>query len=279
MESSQRREGQTTTLSSREVRGRQWLNLIALLTVLAVNVLASWLPLNGHTTGELAARFSERFRPADYTFAIWLPIYAGLAAFSVFQLLPSQRENPRLHAVSGPFLVSCVANIAWIFFWHYQLITGSLLAMQVLLVSLIVINQRLHWGRGDQPVSELWCVEAPFRMYLAWITVAALANLSAWVEAYSLLPTGVSAESFAMGLVLLATLVSALVGGLTHDALYLAVIVWALIGIVIRNGASSAVSGVAMAGVLITSALILRALFWNRRHGAGPPFHRAGTAV
>lgn len=279
MESSSLRERQSSSGPRFETRARAWLDLIALLAVLAVNVLASWLPLNGHTTGELASRFTERFRPADYTFTIWLPIYAGLLAFCVFQLLPSQRHNPRLSAISGPFLLSCAANIAWIFFWHYQLITASLLVMLVLLVSLIVINQRLHWGSGEQPVAELWCVEAPFRMYLAWISVATLANVSAWVEAHSLLPVGMSAESFAIGLVLLATVVSALVGALRHDALYLAVIVWALIGIVIRNGASSAVSGVAMAGVLIASALMLRALFWNRRHGAAPPFHSAGTAT
>ena len=148
-----------------------WLNLLALITTIAVNGLANWLPLNGHTTGELAARFTERFRPASYTFSIWLLIYAGLVAFAFFQALPRQRENPRLRAIDGPFLASCAANVAWIFCWHYQLISASLIAMLVLLVSLIVINQRLHWGSGEQSVAELWCVEAPFRVYLAWISV------------------------------------------------------------------------------------------------------------
>jgi hypothetical protein len=128
-------------------------------------------------------------------------------------------------------------------------------------------------------VAELWCAEAPFRIYLAWISVATLANLSAWVEARALLPAGMDSVSFAIALILLATVVSAIVGWLRHDALYLAVIVWALVGIVMRNGASSAVSGVAMAGILVMAALMLYALLWNRRHGAAPPFHRAGTAT
>ncbi|MFT3923859.1 MAG: hypothetical protein QM778_15105 [Myxococcales bacterium] len=270
---------QRTTNASFEGAFGHWFVLVALLAMLAVNLLASWLPLNGQTTAELAARFSERFRPADYTFAIWLPIYAGLLAYAVFQALPSQRDNPRLAAIRSPFMLSCGANMAWIFCWHYQLIGASMLAMLALLVALISINQRLHWGNGEQPLAELWCVEAPFRMYLAWISVASLANLSAWVEAQALLPVGMSGSSFAVGLVLFATLISALVGWLRHDALYLAVVAWAFIGIVVRNGASSAVSGVAMGGVLIMGALILSALAWNRRHGAEPPFHSAGTAI
>ncbi len=250
--------------------------LLALLATLAVNVLANLLPLNGRTTGSIVANFQELFRPAPYVFSIWSLIYAGLSAFAVFQLLPRQRENPRLKRIRGLFLWSSAANMAWLFLWHYELFAATLLAMLVLLV---LINQRLHWGSGEQSVAELVCVEAPFRVYLAWISVALLSNLSVFVEAAQLLPAGVSPTQFAIGLILLATFVSALVGLVRHDPLYLAVVIWAFIGIVVRNGQASPVSGVAMAGVLVLAACAIHALLWNRSHGAAPPFHRAGTAT
>lgn len=260
-------------------RAQAYVVVSGLVTTLAVNMLANILPLNGRTTGQVAQGFHELFRPAAYVFGVWGLIYAGLVLFAVFQLLPSQRGNSRLDTVRVPFLWSCVANVAWLFLWHYELFSATLGAMALLLGSLIVINQRLHWGEGTQSTGELLCVEAPFRVYLAWISVASLANLSIWVEAQRLMPTGLSPEVFAMALILIASLVSTLVALFKHDALYLAVVVWALIGIAVRNGPSSSVGGVAMAGVLALGALIVHALLWNRSHGAVPPFHRAGTAT
>ncbi len=77
---------------------RQVVNVLATLLVIGVNALASSLPLNGQTTGEISDRFDVFFVPAGYVFAIWGLIYLGLMAFSIYQALPSQRENPRLRA-------------------------------------------------------------------------------------------------------------------------------------------------------------------------------------
>lgn len=260
-------------------RAQAYVVALALVATLVVNVLANLLPLNGRTTGAVAQGFQELFRPAAYVFSIWSFIYAGLIAFSIFQLLPKERANARLNRIRAPFLWSCAANMAWLFLWHYELFAATLIAMAALLVALVVINQRLHWGSGEQKVAELLCVEAPFRIYLAWVSVASLANVSLFVEAARLLPSGVSLEQFAIALVLLATAISTAVGLLRHDALYLAVVIWAFVGIAVRNGQTSPVSGVAMAGVLILGAVSIQALLWNRSHGAAPGFHRAGTAT
>ena len=69
--------------------------LITLLTI-TMNVLASALPLNGQDTGEISDRFDIYFVPAGYVFSIWGLIYLGLIAFTVYQALPSQRDNPLL---------------------------------------------------------------------------------------------------------------------------------------------------------------------------------------
>jgi len=260
---------------------RQLWVLCALAALITVNVLANALPFHGRTTAEVAHQFTERFRPADYAFSIWCLIYAGLLAYVFFQTLPTQRYNPRLAAIAPPFVVSCLANIGWLFFWHAQLFTASLATMGVLLVALVIIHQRLHVTHGwaAPTTAETWCVDVPFRIYLAWISVAIFANFSVWIEASSLRPVGMSENSLAISLLIALAMISALVGWVRHDALYLAVILWALLAIAIRNGAESPVTVAAIAAIVVTSMLFMRALLWNRSHGARPPFHRAGAAT
>ena len=75
---------------------RQVAVIISTLVTLTVNGLANALPLNGLGTGEISDRFQVYFVPAGYVFSIWGLIYLGLLAFTIFQALPTQRENPRL---------------------------------------------------------------------------------------------------------------------------------------------------------------------------------------
>jgi translocator protein len=78
---------------------RQAVNVLATIAVLTVNGLANALPFNDLTTGEVSDRFDVYFVPAGYVFSIWGLIYLGLIAFTVYQALPSQRENPRLRRI------------------------------------------------------------------------------------------------------------------------------------------------------------------------------------
>ena len=69
---------------------RQIVVVLATLATIGVNAMASALPLNGQTTGEISDRFDVFFVPAGYVFSIWGLIYLGLLAYSVFQALPSR---------------------------------------------------------------------------------------------------------------------------------------------------------------------------------------------
>jgi hypothetical protein len=122
---------------------RQALVVVATLAVITVNVLANALPLNGQNTGEISDRFDILFVPAGYVFSIWSLIYLGLIAYSIFQASPGQRENPRLRRIGYLYVLSSIANIVWLFLWHYEVFTLTLVAMVTILLSLILIYLRL----------------------------------------------------------------------------------------------------------------------------------------
>ncbi|PWH16538.1 MAG: tryptophan-rich sensory protein [Anaerolineae bacterium] len=220
---------------------RQILILLSLLATLFVNGLANALPLNGQTTAEISDRFEVFFVPAGYVFSIWGLIYLGLMAFAIYQALPAQRSNPRLQAIGGWVVLANVANAAWIFLWHYEQFPLTLLAMLTLLLSLIAIYLKLGIGRQQVSLAERWLVHLPFRIYLGWITVATVANVTDLLKYLDWDGFGISPELW-FSLVLTAVLAIVIAVNLTRrDAVFTLVILWALAGIAIKHNSVRAV--------------------------------------
>ena len=117
------------------------LNLFAFLATVAVNAMANALPINGKTTGELSDMLPNLFVPAAFTFSIWGLIYLLLAIFAVYQIVVPIRYTAGVLQKIGPlFIIASAANIGWIFLWHYQRVSSSLVAMLLLLASLLDEN-------------------------------------------------------------------------------------------------------------------------------------------
>lgn len=214
---------------------------LSILATLVVNGLANALPLNGLTTGEISDRFRVYFVPAGYVFSIWGLIYLGLIAFAIFQALPAQKENPRLRAIGGWVVLASLANSAWIFLWHFEQFPLTLVAMLVLLLSLIQIYLKLDIGRQNVPRTEALFAQLPFRIYLGWISVATVANVTILLEYLRWDGFGIADEVW-MILVLIAVLGIVSAVNLTRrDLAYTLVILWALAGIAVKQAAVSAV--------------------------------------
>ena len=170
---------------------RQSSVVVALIITITINVLSNTLPFNGLTAGEISDSFDVFFVPAGYVFSIWSIIYLGLIAYAVYQALPAQRENTRLRQTGWWFVLSCVGNSIWLFLWHYGFFAVSVLLMLTLLISLIMVYLRLGVGRGPVPWGERWLVHVPFSIYLGWVTVATIANITAFL----ILSTGTDSAS------------------------------------------------------------------------------------
>jgi hypothetical protein len=220
---------------------RQISVVVSVLVTLVVNGLANALPLNGQNTGQISDRFNVYFVPAGYVFAIWGLIYLGLIAYTIYQALPSQRENPRLRATGWWIVLGGLANSVWIFLWHYNQFPLTLAAMLLLLATLIVTYLRLGIGRTLVSAGERWAVHLPFSIYLGWITVATVANISDVLDFLKWDRFGVAPEIW-MGIVLAAVLVIGVLMNFTRrDVAYAAVLLWALAGISVKQTGVAAV--------------------------------------
>ncbi|MGD8554531.1 MAG: tryptophan-rich sensory protein [Anaerolineales bacterium] len=243
---------------------RQWVNVLTLGVAVVVNALANALPLNGLTTGEISDRFKVFFTPAGYVFTIWGLIYLGLAAFAIYQALPSQRANPRLRRIGYWFALGGLANTAWIFLWHYLLTPITIVAMLLLLLSLIMIYLRLDIGGSKVGAVERWLVDTPFSIYLGWITVATVANVTVLLDLWEWNGWGISPEIWTVIVLAVAVGIGAAVAFKRRDVAFGLVLVWALAGIAVRNAgvplvAIAAWVSCALAGlVLLLGRLLIR---------------------
>lgn len=216
---------------------RQITVIVSVIATIFINILANALPINGLNTGQISDRFQVYFVPAGYVFSIWGLIYIGLIALAVFQALPSQRQNPRMRATGWWIILGGLANISWIFFWHYELFPLSLVAMLVLLAALIITYLRLGTGKTQASSGETWAVRVPISIYLGWITVATVANVTDVLYYLNWGGFGITPEIW-MAIILAAVLVIAGLVILTRrDIAYGLVILWALVGISVKHAA------------------------------------------
>jgi hypothetical protein len=221
---------------------RQISVVLTIVATIVVNVLADALPINGLGTGQISDLFKVYFVPAGYVFSIWGLIYLGLMAFAVFQALPLQRENPRLRSTGWWICLGGLANIAWIFLWHYKMFALTVVAMLILLGTLIVTYLRLGIGRTKVSPGERYTTQLTFSIYLGWITVATVANITSLLDYLNWNRFGIAPEIW-MGIVLAAVLVIATVMNFTRrDVAYAAVILWALAGIAVKFAGVPAVA-------------------------------------
>ena len=243
---------------------RQIAVILTIIATLVVNGLANALPLNGQNTGQISDRFDVYFVPAGYVFSIWGLIYLGLIVFAIFQALPAQRENPRLRATGWWISLGGLANSAWIFLWHYEQFPLTLVAMLILLGTLIVTYLRLGIGRTSAPAAETWAVRLPFSIYLGWITVATVANVTSLLDYLNWDGFGIAPEIW-MGIVLAAVLViAALMNFTRRDIAYALVILWALAGISIKHAAVAAVAIPTWITFGLVALTLAGAFFWRK---------------
>jgi translocator protein len=250
------------------MRPWQWLVPITTLATITVNGLANALPIAGRETGAISDAYPVLITPAGYVFAIWGVIYLGLAGYAVWQALPAQANHPRARSLAVPVAVGNLANLGWILLWHHLWIGASLVVMLVLLGSLVVTYLRLRpapgtaTARGELSRGERVWARGTFSVYLGWITIATVANVTialydgGWRDGFLALP----AQAWGVITLVVATALGARMLLRYRDLAYAAVLVWAFAGIVVAQSEWIVVAGTAVVGTLALLFLAARRL-------------------
>ncbi|MFC2006670.1 hypothetical protein ACFLUQ_00685 [Chloroflexota bacterium] len=245
------------------------LNLIGFLGTIIVNGLSSAIPINGKTAGELSDKYPNLFVPTGLTFSIWGLIYILLAIFVTYGLIIAARKDTDKSSFIGNinvfFFISCLANIGWIFAWHYEVVPLSLILMLVLLTTLITIYLRLQIGKSDSPQTEKYLVHLPFSVYLGWITIATIANVTALLVYINWNTFGLGEQFWTVAVIIVGIVISLSVLLTRKDILCCLVVDWALLGILLKRLADSApvqsVIVVTIVGlVLITAGIVIQVI-------------------
>jgi hypothetical protein len=213
------------------------LNAIGVTATLVVNTLAAVGAINGIKTGELSNKIPNLFVPAGLTFSIWGVIYLFLIGYAVYQLIAAFRKDmPEYFSrISWFFILASVENCAWIFAWQYQHVFVSLLIMIALFVTLLIIYHRLEIPRIPVAKRDRWFVQLPFSVYIGWITVATIANVTAWLVQIGWNGFGIPAVVWTILVLAVAVAITVAMLLSKKDVAYSLVVLWAFLGIAIKR--------------------------------------------
>ncbi len=207
---------------------------VTFVAMVAVNFLANSLPINNRSTGAISDAYPNLFAPAGLTFSIWGLIYLLLAGYILYQFFNNSQKNKEIFNKINPlFIASSLANIFWIFAWHYDYIGLSVLIMATLLILLIKIADIIRIQQFS-PLEKFF-IWSPFSVYFGWITVAAIANITVFLVSVGW--NGFGIADFVWTSIVLA--IGAIIGILRmsrdKNIVYALVLVWAYLGILLKH--------------------------------------------
>jgi hypothetical protein len=233
-------------------------NVLAFIAVVVVNALAGGTKLlNGRNTADVSAAYPTLVTPAGFTFSIWGVIYILLFAFIFFQMLPRHRRDSFNGRVSYLFILSCAFNIMWLFLWQYNYIALSVPLIFGLLATLVAIYIRLGIGKSKATRNEKLCVHLAFSVYLGWITIASIADVSSALASLNWNGLGIDPAVWAELVMVVALAITLAALATRIDIAYGAVIVWALVGIAANQGGHPGVVETAGASIFVATVVIL----------------------
>lgn len=218
------------------------LNLVFLAATLVVNTLANSLPIGGLDTGQLSDNLPNLFVPAGLTFSIWGVIFILVLIFAVYGLVCALRDRKNgtdtatfLDKIGIWFVLSCVANMSWIFGWHYQILPLSMVIMLALLGTLITIYLRQNIGLSTVSNQEKYLTHLPFSVYLGWISIATIANVTALAVANGVDGFSSIAVTLTIIMLIIGLGLALVMAFQRRDIFYGLVVAWAFLGIYLKR--------------------------------------------
>ncbi len=144
--------------------------------------------------------------PAGPAFSIWSLIYLGLLGYVVWQWRAG--ASRRAARIAWPAAASMLLNALWLGVTQVGWLWASVLVILVLALVLGVLVRRLSAIPPESPL-EAVVVDGTFGVYLGWVSVASVANVTAVLVASGVDPGAVWATVLAVVVLGVAALLGA----------------------------------------------------------------------
>lgn len=242
--------------NKQKVESMAYLVFLSYVIMITFNVLANAIPINQQTTGQISDSYFNLFAPAGFTFAIWGLIYIWLFGFVFYhwRWQKTKKQAKALLRVQQLFIVSSLLNAVWIVAWHNHIIWLSLLIMIGMLLCLIQIAKTIRTMRLHQ--KERWFLQMPFSVYLGWISIATIANITTWLVAINWNRFSISATTWTILVLIIGFIITSIYTIRFRDLAYGLVGLWAYIGIFVRHSASDGLAGMYPTIGIVTMILL-----------------------
>lgn len=214
------------------------LNSASVLFVIIINYASQALRLNNTTIGEISKQYDNLFTPAGYAFAIWGIIFLSLIGYSIFQVRRaffSSKTSEVIIQTGYWFAIANILNGLWVLAFVYDYTGLSVFIMFGILFSLIKIILNTNMERWDAPIEKIAFVWWPICIYSGWITVAAIANVSAYLSKLGWTGGFLSEATWTIIMISIATLINLLITYKRNMREFATVAVWAFIAIYVRQ--------------------------------------------
>lgn len=213
------------------------LNAVVIIATVGWNYYAGSIGFDGNTVGSLSDTYSNLFTPAGYAFSIWGLIFLLLLAHAYYQIkvVFITKKHDGFIDELGPWLILAnIGNMAWLYFWLTEQLAASVMIMLVILFSLLMAVIKLNMQRWDAPFKMIRNVWWPITVYFGWISVATIANISAYLVSIGW-EVGKDQEMWAMLMIGVAVVLKLFILFARSMREYAAVGVWAVLAIALRH--------------------------------------------
>ncbi|MCX7832039.1 MAG: hypothetical protein N2440_03970 [Actinobacteria bacterium] len=210
-----------------------FINLLAYAFMVLFNYLSISLPIGGKLASEVSDKYQTLITPDNFTFSIWALIYGSLAFYVLYSFLVGYSgvlKDDLINKIAIPFFISCIFNSIWLFAWQYEKIALSVFIIIGLLLSLIYIAVKANINFFEKINFSKGVVFIPFSIYLGWVSVATIVNISAFLVSLGF-RGGRYEHIFAVVILSVAGLLSVLAIVLKNNIPFSLTVAWASFGI------------------------------------------------
>jgi len=225
----------------KKIRVLAIVNTILLIIHISTSYLTQTSLLTKKDVAQVSDKFPTYFTPAGITFAIWGIIYLALLSFVIYHLAKAFRTdlhdhaNEELDLIGWNFAINNLATIGWLFAWTNEKLLLSLLLIIVQLITLMVIHHRLRIHNAHKHLANKVFTQFPLSIYLAWISIATIANFSIYLTSVGWSGWGVSGVNWSITMIAIAVMLAVWVINRKRNVFFGLVVIWALYGITVKG--------------------------------------------